>query len=469
MVNTERFNVIKDYIYSQKENILNDLCDICRIPSINSQSTNENEPFGHNCAVCLNRCADMFENSGLKVTRYEKDGFATARLKGDGSDSIGLICHTDVVPVNPENWKYTSPFEPKIVNGSLVCRGAEDDKSSVIISRYAINAIKHLGYKLNHDVCVFLGSNEENGMDDIRAFVKKCKMPVFSFVVDGEFPLAYGQKGRYLFSATTPEFESITDIFGGSAVNIVIDNVKAKVNIAKMPEKLPKNISVEGSAGNYTVTALGRPAHASEAEKGENALLNLASFLVELPELCQNDKDILKKVILTLSTCDGSAFNINVSAPPFGSLTSSNGMASMENNRLVYTFDIRFPTALEEKEMLNRAENKIKELGFDYKLLDFSHAQISPIGTKPTDIFMDLCKYVSGNGNIKPFVMQGATYAYYLENAYPIGMYIPTAQDFNPGENKGGAHMSDECIPIDSMLQVTAMIAEAILEIDKVL
>lgn len=471
---TERFDRIKEYMCDRTEDIASLLSDIASLPSIRSESVADVEPFGHDCAVCLEKCAELFEKEGFETELYPESGYAVVRYGGNGGKSIGLFAHTDVVPVNEDEWIYTKPFEPKRVGDTLIGRGVSDNKSGVAASLYILKALRELDIKLKNDIVVYLGSCEETGMDDMKNFVREQTMPTLSLVPDSGFPLCYGQKGILRFDVRARKaFKDISLISGGSAYNIVCDHVTAKLvpneKLVAELENRPDHIKVGEGGGFITVDAFGRSAHASRAEDGLNALRLMADYLVTLDGICESDRAILENVSASLSSPFGENIGISMSAEPFGALTIANGIVRTIDGHLDYSFDVRFGNEMPEQVMTDRIKEYFDEKEFDYTEASLSHCMMADKNSVYADAFMNAYRELTGDSAAAPYVMGGGTYAYYLNNAYATAAGVWKAPEVELPAGHGGAHQADEYISVSGLAEGAALLCEIIAREDELL
>ena len=468
MSSSARFDRIVQYFTDHRDQITGDLAYLAAYPSVKSASLREEEPFGHNCAVCLEKTAALFEAEGLTVSRFPAEGYALAETK-PGKPSVGLFVHTDVVPV-ADDWSLTAPFQPMLIGNSLVGRGVKDNKAGAVAVLYAWKAIRDLGLSPKHNLLVFLGSNEEAGMDDVKNFALHQPMPLFSLVPDAGFPICRGQKGILRLDVLTPPFLSLTDFSGGNAYNVVMDQASVTAAVRELPDDLPKNITVSGTPGAFRLVARGRSAHASTPWDGESALKVLVDFLVTLA-LPKSDQAILARVAASLSDTDGTVFGIKSQSELFYELTCANGMARSQNGGLLYTFDIRYGDALDEAVMLSRLNEWFAHAEMTVTVHSHSHCLLNPADNRPVQTFLSGYRALTGDNNAHAYVMGGGTYAYYLKNGYATGFLFQKPGDapLSPGPGRGQAHQSDECVDLDQLLSGAALLCELLLEVDEVL
>lgn len=191
-------NSIHNYIYEHKSEIIADLKELIKIPSVREEPR-EDAPFGKNCDAVLRHIQSLFENNGF-ATEYRREEGYLLSYYGDGKKSLGLFSHADVVPVS-DDWLFTTPFEPIEKDGFLIGRGAVDDKSAVIISLYCAKILKEFNLPFAGKLVSFVGVNEESGMTDIQNYVQNNVQPDFALVDDTAFPIYYGNKGMLLLNA----------------------------------------------------------------------------------------------------------------------------------------------------------------------------------------------------------------------------------------------------------------------------
>ena len=147
--------------YLNKDELIKNLQELIKIPSVHSESNNVNEPFGENTVKALEYILNLGQKFGFKTKNI--DGYCGYIEFGEGPELIGIVGHLDVVPEG-ENWTY-SPFEAHIENNKIYGRGAIDDKGPVMASLYAMKAVMDYcsenNISINKRVRLILGLNEE--------------------------------------------------------------------------------------------------------------------------------------------------------------------------------------------------------------------------------------------------------------------------------------------------------------------
>lgn len=183
-------DIINNKVDELKENLLSDIIDIVKIPSVEGESEN-GFPFGEKVGKALNKALEISINLGFKVRNL--DNYIGYAEYGDSKDYICVIGHVDVVHEG-ENWIY-QPYGGEIYNGRIYGRGVLDNKGPIMCALYGLYVIKELGLKLDKKVRIIFGTNEESGFKDIPYYLKKEKPPIMGFTPDCKYPVVYGEKG----------------------------------------------------------------------------------------------------------------------------------------------------------------------------------------------------------------------------------------------------------------------------------
>ena len=156
-------------IESKRDEMVEALSEIIRIPAIGPESGGEGE-FERARFI-----KDMLENCGFDdVDMYDAlDERVKLRLrpnivakkKGKSERTVWFVSHMDTVPPGDlAAWTYP-PFSPRLIDGKLYGLGSEDNGQSLAASITAVKAINDL--KLNPDLSIGLAlvADEEVGSD----------------------------------------------------------------------------------------------------------------------------------------------------------------------------------------------------------------------------------------------------------------------------------------------------------------
>ena len=461
------------YLADHEDEILDVILDLVKYPSIKDEPC-DGAPFGKNSRECLERAVEVMNEHGF-CANVSKDGSYGLAVYGKGEKTIGLFAHTDVVPVTPEDWIYTKPFEPKRIGDVLVGRGVEDNKAGVAAAIYAVKLLCEAGITPKNKISVFLGSNEECGMDDIEKYASENKIPDVSLVPDAEFPVSFGEKGICrAHIIPNGKFEEITEFYGGMAYNIMLDRLTVKIKysealLSEICEKAKDNKYLEAKKdGDFiVVSALGLPKHASTPEGGVNAAQVASKVLSECSSLCENDRKLLLTIEELTGDFYGEKLGIACSDECFGKLTSVNGICELNGGVPNIALDIRYGTGIGERELEEKILAKYPKAYIHENKAGFAIPRDNKIAKNLERVYAELSKDPEAKG----FYMGGGTYARYLKNAYSVGLQARYEKNDVPElpEGHGNAHQADETLRIKQFMEALKIIALMIHECDKAL
>ncbi len=465
---------IESWINKHRDTIIADWIGISKIPAIKGDPEAD-APFGKACLKALKACSDMFKKYGYSANISKDKSYSLVEF-GNGEKTIGLFGHSDVVPVG-DTWIYTKPFEPVLKDGFLIGRGVSDNKSGIMASLCALEIIKDLNIPIKSKIKVFIGSNEETGMEDIESFAKNEAMPDISLVLDAEFPCCVGEKWiSQAFAKSEKRFSDVLDFCGGQAFNIVLDKVEARIKYSKEVEteikekiKDSEKFEIKTDDKSIVVLAKGISAHASQPENSINAAHLLAKLLSGVERISKTDRQIMKEAEAILSSHYGESVGIAVSDEVFGKLTFVNGIAKVEDGQLVLSFDIRYGIGIRTDELKLRLEEALGNLGWSVRTvgtMDGFEMASSPLPGVFEKIFEDI------TGHKKDaYTMGGGTYARFLKNAFSVGTEAEGKTKRTPPfpvpEGHGGAHQCDEMIDTEGFFRAVRIIVRYIIAIDE--
>ena len=371
------------------------------------------------------------------LSRAEEMGFVTklGRHKdvgivelGDSPQSIGILVHVDVVGEGElELWK-TDPFQMTIVDDVLCGRGVVDDKGPVITCLYAMKFIKENKIPLKRKIMLIIGTSEEVQWTDMEHYKEEFTLPDYGFSPDGNFPV-YNQENGYMdFELAFYEeaLDGDEDIQGGTAVN----SVPSGASYCKDGE---------------VVRFLGKAAHSSTPEQGENAICLLCKSLAQdgrysfaefvekfFPEGAyaskfQFGKDKLLTIIPTTMWQNGKKVTIN--------------------------FNVRHRYDLPAGVILDEMRAHQGEYGYTLHVAE----QLNPIRVDENLPWMERIRAITEkygmDGN--PLLGPGCSYAKSMPNFIPWGPVFP--------EDPDCAHMENECQPLESFLRSGLIYTEYII------
>jgi len=448
---------IRDYVVRNADMMIEDLLDITSHPSVRS-APEPGAPYGPDCAECLKYCAGLFARDGWRTEIYPDSGYAIARFRDPvpGEEYLGVFCHSDVVPADEERWTVCRPFEPILRDGILYGRGILDNKSSIAIMLSVFRGLRELGINPKRNIVVFIGSNEESGMGDIRRFVAEQPLPAVSIVPDSSFPVSFGERGVCRVDVTAGKMQDVLSVSGGSAYNTVLGvlecSVRDRDGFAEWIEGREYVTVIDKKDGVVKFSVAGVSCHAGHPDRGDTALRRLAFMLRECPCICESDRELFGLVAKDLSDVYGQALGLEATDPDLGRLMAANGIVRTESDgRLMFTLDIRYGKIPGYAAVIAKLEAFYAARGWSVRRVSGSDALVIPRDDERGLGIISFYEELTGTTGAKPYYMHGGTYAKYLPNPYATGVSLG---EFRSGlgmaEGHGKVHEPDECLGVDA-------------------
>lgn len=436
---------IHNYVDAHREEILNTLKELVKIPSVRGNSE-DGAPFGKKCADVLEYIQNLYAENGFE-TELDKDGGYLLSYFGKGERKLGIFAHADVVSVN-DDWIYTAPFEPTEKDGYLIGRGVLDDKSAVVISLYCAKMLRELKIPFNSTLVMFTGSNEESGMADLDNYLKKHTAPDFSLVSDTAFPLYHGDKsGMNCWVTFNTELRDIQNFCGGTAMNVTLGKALAEVN-------------------GETLNEIGISRHSALPEGSVNAGCLLAKKISERKDICETDRKQMILITRVLERYYGEVYGIEHS-DEFGKLTCTNGVIKTENGKIKLGLNLRFGLSADVDNIKKRICDFYKNYNCTVEFEEEKRGYIVPKNNK----YIEAClkAYTGYTGDKKPqtYINAGGTYARKLPCAAEAGTSLSGGVLQGMPQGHGRVHQSDECINIEGLFNAVELTANMLIECDK--
>lgn len=462
---------IENYFESNKEQILNDICDMVRIKSDRGKPK-ENMPYGEGPAKALEAALKLAESMGFKTKNY--DNYVGTIDFNDNEKALDILAHLDVVPASDE-WAVTKPFEPVIKDGKIYGRGTADDKGPAIIALYALKAVKDLNIPLSKNVRLILGTDEECGSSDIEHYYKIEKEAPMTFSPDADFPLINIEKGRLSAEFTSKYDEDktlprVVKIKGGVKANVVPDKATAVVEgfkldvvkdlCKKAEEKTKVKFTVSENSSLITINAKGKGAHASTPENGHNAITAMIELLCSMPCAKSEGFDRLCSINKLFPHNDhiGESSGVKMSDELSGSLSLAFTIFEYDTTSLKGTFDSRAPICATDEnltEVLRKNMSAVNITLGDEKLDPAHHV------SSDSDFVRTLLKcyeeYSGQKGEC--LAIGGGTYVHHLKNGVAFGCTMPGTDN--------NMHGNDEFAVIDELILSAKIFTQAIIDLCK--
>lgn len=463
---------IGEFIEVNRQQMIEDISDLIAVPSVWDEATaGEGQPFGKDVARCLEEILAKAAAMGMEVKNVE--GYAgeitisgRQTTAADTPLMIGVLAHEDVVPAG-EGWD-TDPFTPVVRDGRLYGRGSSDDKGPLVAGLYAMKYLMDEG-RIPATACLrmIVGTNEEEAWGGIGYYKEHVdRLPDYSIVPDGYFPLVFCEKGLLDFDLTIPSkgaaggTAAVRELTGGSGRNVVAGGARCTVDCgdaglaARTAERLNRweHVSAAADGALVKVSAEGKSTHAMSPEKGRNAISLLFAALGQLEDDgCRlSVGDAVKKYNRWIGDgYNGERFGCCFEDQLSGKLTFNIGTVRYDEDKeqLVMEANIRYPASMEKAAVTEAIERTCSEGGFGWRERDW----LPPVYTEPDSPFvvklMEVYRQVTGDCENDAFAIGGATYARAIPNAAAFGPLFPHEEEL--------AHEPNEFLSVDSLEKMT--------------
>lgn len=458
------------WIEAHQADMVEDICQLVRIPSISQKTQDVEAPFGKPCREAMEKALEIGKRMGFEGFNHE-NYCGTLLWKGQSEEEIGIFGHTDVVPAG-SGWTY-EPFSPVVKDGIIIGRGSSDNKGSLIAALYGIKYLKDTGYKPKKSIRFFFGCSEEKGMEDVQYYVSHYKEPEFSLVPDVMFPVCNGEKGIMELDICCEKKSSVLKNFrSGIMSNAVPADGEAVLALCEEAARKVREQAGESGAcvqdredGCLEVRMKGIAAHAAFPEGSESAELKLAEFLLSLEVLDQEATKLLEAVKVFFGDYYGAGLDVPYEDAASGKLTHVGGMAEYDGQIFRQNINIRYNVTAVYDDMVAAITKKVEAYGFHITKLHNSNPCYTDPDTRKVQKLLKVCRDGLGDDTLKPYVMGGGTYARRLRHAVGFGPGIPGKEKLF-GETRGGAHQPDEYVEIAHLKKAAVIYVDAIKALD---
>lgn len=455
---------IEEFVDANWEDIVADITRLVAIPSVEGEPA-LGAPFGVEPLHAMHCALDIAEKLGFTVR--DDGGYAgIADLHGESDKVIALIGHVDVVPA-ADGWD-TDPFTVIRREGYLLGRGTLDDKGPVVVGLYALKFFAEHYQEIPYTLRMIVGSNEETGLRDVAYYVEHHGSPVFLFTPDAAFPVCYGEKGCYTgnFLSAPMRGGKILKLDCGVASNVIPDKATALVDTAIETLSVADGIDLTQEDGHVRITAHGIGGHASMPQGTVNAIVVLATYLLDSEVLNENEMSFFGFVKTIGTSTDGSAMGIAARDEIFDPLTCIVGMLSIEDDHFKLNTNIRYPRTITNDAITAKLTENVAKIGGTY--LPEKNSKPFHVDPDGREIQTLLNAYidVTGKKDAKPFTIGGGTYAGYFENAASFG---PEEPDEPTPDWVGSMHGPNEGISEDLLkraLKIYILALERLLRLE---
>ena len=472
------YEKLDQIVASYREELIASIQKWISVPSVKAEPAGESAPFGAECRRILDMALADAEGFGFQVR--DIDGYAGDISYGEGPETMGMLCHLDVVPAG-DGWNH-DPWGGEVENGRIYGRGATDDKGPALCALYAMRAVKEAGIPMRDGVRLILGCDEETGMSDLRYYAQKVDMPDYGFSPDAEFPVINIEKGgmNVLLSKVTGGEDGaslpVYSLYAGERPNVVPAEARAVVGLGAMRlQDLSGRLADIQSAhegfrlscaeldGNRAeIVATGVNAHGAMPYLGVNAAGMLLIALRELeagseyPEGGGSRSAIAMLADVLGMETTGEKLGIACADELSGALTCNLGILRYDGQVLTAHLDCRYPICGDEAQMLGSAVKTVAPAGLSVRLIG-SHTPLHvPADHKVVKGLLKVYHEVTGL-EAYTIAIGGGTYSRMMPNTVAFGVCFPGDMDL--------CHVADEYIDIEKMMLGVRIFAHAIAEL----
>jgi len=160
-----------DYVKNNRENLLDELGEFIRIPSISTEPEHREDVgkaarwLAEHLKAMEMETVEIFPTPGAPVV------YGCSTLEDSAAPTLLIYGHYDVQPVDPlEEWE-GDPFEPRRQRDRLLARGASDMKGQIMAAVNALQAVQRVGDPPLRFKFLFEGE-EEIGSPNLYDFIK---------------------------------------------------------------------------------------------------------------------------------------------------------------------------------------------------------------------------------------------------------------------------------------------------------
>jgi len=454
----------KQEVLKRKELLIKDLQDLVRINSelTTFDSKRHGAPFGLGTKEALDLMLAIGKRDGFETVNLE--GYAGHIEYGTQKEWVGMIGHLDVVPAG-NDWTYP-PYGAEIHDGKMYGRGTEDDKGPTIAAYYALKILKELNVPLSKRIKLILGNDEETAWRCVRHYFSVYpESPVSGFIPDADFPLIYAEKGiSRIFVEGHLDGKDIIEIHGGFRDNMVPDYATALLHpnhdyqtlFTQFLSRKGYEGQVTQEKGNVLVKVVGKSAHGSTPQFGENAIDRLFEFFIET-----NINSKLVSLVKDLLIHDhlGKKLGVAYHDVEMGDLTNNFGVIVAENGKYQIHLNLRYPNGVSFDQVVKTLGEKCKPYG---ATVTVDKHQLLLYKDPNSDLVKKLMSvYVkhTGDQKAKPINIGGGTFARAMPNCVAFGPHFLDKPTF--------IHQKNEFIGIDELILATIIYTEALYELAK--
>ena len=171
-------SVVEDvfsYIDNNKDKYVKLVERLVSQPSVSATGDGINE--------CADLVAEVLEEHGIRADKYTDHGgnpIVFGEIKAEAHATIMFYNHYDVQPPDPlDMWK-TPPFNPRVVDDTIIGRGTADNKGNIAARIAAVDALLNTLGEVPVNVKFLIEGEEEIGSPSLAKFVELHRQLLFA-------------------------------------------------------------------------------------------------------------------------------------------------------------------------------------------------------------------------------------------------------------------------------------------------
>lgn len=362
----------------------------------------------------------------------------------DGKIEVGILVHLDVVPAG-EGWNF-EPFKLTRFNGLLIGRGVLDDKGPAVVALAAMRYFMYRKVSLPFTIRLFLGCDEESGMQDMKNFLLSHKAPDFSFTPDNVFPVCCGENGIATIVVSAPIGNDIAAFMGKTIINSTSSYAKVVFyhDLDTVGERSYIHPCIHKHR-NFIETRNSK----TRGDKPFDAIQVICKYMYE-SEFLSNDSQKAIELMLMLSAIGGEDDEnryARLSEPNY--LKFRCDSVRVRDNELCAKYQVRYSALSDFNGIIADIEKKIKTYNGSITVLNNRSGTVFDVSKSKVDCLLDAYKKTT-NVNLTTYFDDYGTYATVCPNA--VGFGARTLKQHNLlGEGRGNMHQKDEYISLEEM------------------
>lgn len=452
-----------------RESMTRDLQSLIRIPSVKG-APEEGAPFGTAVRDALSCMLTLGAREGFRSA--DIDGFGGHLDFGEGQETIGILCHLDVVPEGTD-WEH-APYDAVVEDGVMYGRGTLDDKGPTIAAFYAMKALKDCGCVPEKRIRMILGLDEETGSEGMRYYLQREPAPDFAIVPDSDFPLVCGEMGILVFdlvrkfSGSQMEGLTLKSLSGGNAPNMVPEEARAVLFAKDRTLYEPVReaaahfealngcaVRTRGRGTGLEIICRGQSAHGAAPWKGKNAISGLMEFLHTIPIGNEDVRDFIEFYQTHLGNdFHGERMGCTLEDGISGKLILNVGMIEMDRSSVRLTVNVRCPISYSDADVYQTVADVIDPAGIGIVKKMYEKPLYFSPDEPVVKLLCDIYGKQTGDVTTKPLVIGGGTYARQIDRGMAYGALFPGDPDL--------MHQRNECVRIDRLVKTAQIYAEAL-------